>query len=158
MAATNSLFDVGGYKLAGEISGEGPLTVVFISGSGGAGEPWDAAISALRSSAGLLTYARAGIGESEAPDDPTPRSVGAAAEELRKLLAATDLVRPLVLVGHPLGALIALVFAAQWPHDLAGLVLVDATDIYLNLDIESPRGRRPRSAATDLRKLARGRL
>jgi hypothetical protein len=84
IAIADTKFDVGGYKVAAEISGEGPPTVGFISGSGDAGEPWDAAISALRSSAGLMTYARAGIGESETPDDATPRSVGAAAEELRR--------------------------------------------------------------------------
>ena len=85
-----------------------------------------------------MTYARAGIGDSETPDDSAPRSVGVAAEELRRLLVATDVPGPFVLVGHSFGALIALIFAAQWPQDLAGLVLVDATDINLNLEIEKP--------------------
>jgi pimeloyl-ACP methyl ester carboxylesterase len=58
MAATK--FDVGGYKLAAEISGEGSPTVVFISGSGDAGESWDAGITALRASTTIVTYARAG--------------------------------------------------------------------------------------------------
>ena len=134
MAATK--LDVGGYKLAAEISGEGSPTVVFVSGGGDDGEPWDAVISALRSSTSILTYARAGIGDSETPDDAGPRSVGAAAEELRRLLVATDAPGPFVLVGHSLGALIALIFTAQWPQELAGLVLVDPTDIHLNLDVE----------------------
>ncbi|QNE22566.1 alpha/beta hydrolase [Kribbella qitaiheensis] len=129
-------FDVGGYKLAAEISGKGSPMVVFISGSGGAGDSWDAAISAMRSSTTLVTYARAGIGDSEIPADPAARTLGAASEELRQLLAATDLAGPFILVGHSLGALIALIFAAQWP--VAGLVLVDATDIHLNLDIDEP--------------------
>ena len=135
---TATKFDVGGYKLVAEISGEGSPTVVFISGSGDAGESWDAAISALRSSTTLMTYARAGIGDSEIPADPAPRSVGVAAEELRRLLAASDIAGPLILVGHSIGALIGLVFAAQWPENLAGLVLVDATDIHLDLEIEKP--------------------
>jgi len=136
--ATTKL-DVGGYKLTTEISGEGSPTVVFSSGSGDAGESWEAAISALRSSTTLLTYARAGIADSETPSDTTPRSVGAAADELHRLLIATGIAGPFVLVGHSLGALVALTFAAQRPQDLAGLVLVDATDINLNLDIEEPR-------------------
>ncbi|MFC5260933.1 alpha/beta fold hydrolase [Kribbella qitaiheensis] len=135
---TATTFDVGGYKLAAEISGEGSPTVVFISGSGDAGESWDAAISALRSSTTLLTYARAGIGNSETPADSAARSLGAAAEELHRLLAATDLAGPFVLVGHSIGGLIALIFAARWPENLAGLVLVDTTDIHLNLDIDEP--------------------
>jgi len=87
----------------------------------------------------VVTYARAGIGESETPADSTPRSVGAAAEELHRLLVAADVAGPIVLVGHSLGALVALTYAAQRPQLLAGLVLVDATDIHLNLDIEKPR-------------------
>jgi pimeloyl-ACP methyl ester carboxylesterase len=75
----------------------------------------------------------------ETPDDSTPRSVGAAAKELHRLLVATDVAGPFILVGHSFGALIAQVFAAQWPQNLAGLVLVDATDIQLNLDIAKPR-------------------
>lgn len=96
-------------------------------------------MSGLRSSTTLVTYARAGIGESETPADTTPRSVGAAADELHWLLVAADVAGPYVLVGHSLGALVALTYAAQRPQDLAGLVLVDATDIHLNLDIEKPR-------------------
>lgn len=137
MATTK--FDVGGYKLATEISGEGNPTVVFSSGSGDGGESWEAAISALRSSTAILTYARAGIADSEMPSDTTPRSVGAAADELHRLLVAAEIAGPLILVGHSLGALVALTFAAQRPQDLVGLVLVDATDINLNLDIEEPR-------------------
>ncbi|HET6293305.1 MAG TPA: alpha/beta hydrolase [Kribbella sp.] len=136
MAAT--MVDVGGYKLAAEISGEGSPTVVFISGTADAGAPWDAAIAAHRSSTTLVTYARAGIGESEMPADSKPRSVGAAEEELRGLLASAGVGRPAVLVGHSFGALIGLYFAATWPQDLAGLVMVDSTDIHLNLDIEKP--------------------
>jgi hypothetical protein len=136
MATTK--FDVGGYKLAAEISGEGTPAVVFSSGSGDAGESWEATISALRSSTTLLTYARAGIGESESPPDKTPRSVSAAAEELRRLLGATEIPGPFVVVGHSLGALVALTFAAQWPQNLAGLVLVDATDLQLDLEITEP--------------------
>lgn len=136
MATTK--FDVGSYKLAGEISGEGSPAVVFLSGSGDAGESWDAAIAALRSATTLVTYARAGIGDSEVPADVSPRSLGAAAEELRHLLAATDLAGPFVLIGHSIGALVGLIYAAQWPDNLAGLVLVDASDINLWVDIDVP--------------------
>lgn len=153
MAATR--FDVGGYKLAAEISGTGSPTVVFSSGLGDAGETWGATISALRSSARLVTYARAGIGDSDALTDPTPRSLEAAAEELRRILAATDTAGPYVLVGHSIGARIAQVFAARWPHELAGLVLVDPSDIQLYLDIEKPKltipdGDRPDHASFDV--------
>ncbi|GAB3821461.1 alpha/beta fold hydrolase [Kribbella italica] len=137
MAATH--FDVGGYKLAAEITGDGTPTVVFSSGSGDAGEAWVATIAALTGPARLVTYARAGVGASEALPDPTPRSFGAAADELRRLLDATGIPGPYILVGHSIGAVIAQVFAARWSDTLAGLVLVDPSDVRLWLDTEMPK-------------------
>ncbi|MFF1820580.1 alpha/beta fold hydrolase [Kribbella sp. NPDC058245] len=139
MAATQ--IDVGGYKLAAEITGSGAPTVVFSSGLGDAGEAWDATVATLESSVRLVTYARAGIGDSESlPDSTTPpRSFGATAEELHRLLAAADIEGPYVVVGHSIGAVIAQLFAAQWPQGIAGLVLVDPSDVQLWLDVENPK-------------------
>ncbi|WP_165956625.1 alpha/beta fold hydrolase [Kribbella antibiotica] len=137
MSATQ--IDVGGYKLAAEITGDGAPTVVFSSGLGDAGEAWEATIAALKSSVQLVTYARAGIGDSDSLADSTPRSFGAVAEELHRLLAAADITGPYVVVGHSIGAAIAQVFAAQWPQEVAGLVLVDPSDVQLYLDIEKPK-------------------
>ena len=137
MAATQ--FDVGGYELAAEIAGDGSPIVVFSSGLGDAGEAWEATVAALQSSVRLVTYARAGVGDSDAPADSKPRSFGAAADELRRLLEAADVTGPYVLVGHSIGALIAQIYAARWPEELAGLVLVDPSDVQLWLDIEKPK-------------------
>ena len=136
MATTK--YDVGGYEVAAEISGEGSPTVVFVSGSGDAGESWEPTVAVLRSSTTLLTYARAGIGDSGIPTTDTPLSLGNAAEELHRLLAATGLPGPFIVAGHSIGGLIALIYGAQWPENLAGYVLVDATDIHLDLDIAEP--------------------
>jgi pimeloyl-ACP methyl ester carboxylesterase len=132
-------FDVGGYKLAAEIAGDGAPAVVFSSGLGDTGETWDAAISEMQSRVQLVTYARAGIGDSDALVDPKSQSFGAAAEELRGFLKVADVAGPYVLVGHSIGALIAQVFAARWPEELAGLVLVDPSDVQLWLEIEKPK-------------------
>jgi pimeloyl-ACP methyl ester carboxylesterase len=137
MAATQ--IDVGGYKLAAEITGNGGPTVVFSSGLGDAGEAWEATIAALESSVQLVTYARAGIGDSDSLADSTPRSFGAAAEELHRLLMAADITGPYVVVGHSIGALIGQIFATRWPQDLAGLVLVDPSDAQLWLDFDKPK-------------------
>lgn len=138
MAATR--FDVGGYKLAAEITGSGSPPVVFVSGLGDAGEPWQATIGQLAVATTVVTYSRAGIGESDAlPGDEATRSFGAAANEVRQLLTAAKVQRPCVMVGHSIGALIAQIYARQSPDELAGLVLVDPTDAQLYLDIDEPR-------------------
>ncbi|MGZ0152013.1 alpha/beta fold hydrolase [Kribbella sp. WER1] len=137
MAATQ--FDVGGYKLAAEITGDDSPTAVFSSGSGDAGQAWTATIAALKTRPRLVTYARAGIGESDALPRSTPRSFGDAADELRRLLDATGLPGPFVLVGHSIGAVIAQIFASRWPDRLAGLVMVDPSDVNLWLDIDTPK-------------------
>ncbi|MGC4939288.1 alpha/beta fold hydrolase [Kribbella sp. DT2] len=137
MAVTH--FDVGGYRLAAEITGDGSPTVVFSSGSGDAGEPWGPTITSLSSRVQVLTYARAGIGQSDALPSSAPRSLSDAADELRRLLEATELPGPFVLVGHSIGGIIAQVFAARWPDRLAGLVLVDPSDVQLWLDIDTPK-------------------
>jgi pimeloyl-ACP methyl ester carboxylesterase len=55
---------------------------------------------------------------------------------MQRLLTVMDLRAPYVVVGHSIGALIALIYAARWPENVAGLVLVDPSDIQLNLDVE----------------------
>jgi len=47
------------------------------------------------------------------------------AEELKALLDAASLPGPYVVVGHSLGGLNAQVFAAKYPEDVAGIVLLD---------------------------------
>jgi pimeloyl-ACP methyl ester carboxylesterase len=71
----------------------------------------------------VITYNRAGYGQSE--PGPLPRHCGREAEELKTLLEKASVPGPYVLVGHSLGALNMQVFASEYPNDVAGMVLLD---------------------------------
>jgi len=47
------------------------------------------------------------------------------ASELDRLLAACDIGRPIVLVAHSFGGLVARVYAAEHPRDVQAMVLLE---------------------------------
>jgi pimeloyl-ACP methyl ester carboxylesterase len=73
----------------------------------------------------LIVWSRAGYGASDPyPEPRTARYLHREAlEALPALLAALQIERPL-LVGHSDGASIALIFAAEYPQQVSGLVLM----------------------------------
>jgi pimeloyl-ACP methyl ester carboxylesterase len=68
------------------------------------------------------SYDRAGYGWSES--GPRPRTLAAAAGELKTALASGHIEAPYLVVGHSLGGAHARVFAHRFPAAVAGLVLV----------------------------------
>lgn len=71
----------------------------------------------------IYAYDLRGRGDSDKPEQGY--SIPLYAEDLAHLIAAWKLERP-IIIGHSLGALIALYFAAHYPDKLSKLVLVDA--------------------------------
>jgi pimeloyl-ACP methyl ester carboxylesterase len=57
---------------------------------------------------------------------PMPRSAESVVSDLHALLAAAQAPGPYVLVGHSLGGLFVRLYAATYPDEVVGLVLVDA--------------------------------
>lgn len=72
----------------------------------------------------VCAYDRAGTGRSE--ESPNPRDAHNIARELHLLLGAGRVDRPLVLVGHSYGGLYIRQYAAMYPADVVGMVLVDS--------------------------------
>jgi pimeloyl-ACP methyl ester carboxylesterase len=62
---------------------------------------------------------------------PMPRTATDAVADLHAVLAAAKVPGPYVLVGHSTGALIVRLFAATYPREVAGMVLVDALSEFL---------------------------
>ncbi len=70
-------------------------------------------------------YDRAGRGWSDATDSPQDGTHIAA--DLHTLLDRADVPGPYVLAGHSFGGLYVQSFAAQFPDQVAGMVLLDST-------------------------------
>jgi pimeloyl-ACP methyl ester carboxylesterase len=118
------LVDVGGYRLHLACEGEGGPTVVMEAAIGETGLLWSLVQPAVAKVTRACVYDRAGLGWSD--PSPKPRTAATMAEELHRLLAAAEVPGPYVLVGHSFGGLLMRLYAARYPQEVVGLVLVDA--------------------------------
>jgi pimeloyl-ACP methyl ester carboxylesterase len=73
----------------------------------------------------VCAYDRAGSGWSD--PRPEPRDAQHFAGELHALLHAADVPGPYILVGHSYGGKYVRLYAATYPGEVAGMVLVDAS-------------------------------
>jgi pimeloyl-ACP methyl ester carboxylesterase len=118
-------FDVGGHSLYLECAGTGSPTIVFLHGIGGDRTHGDALLRSFSGRLRVCTYDRANMGLSDRVEGVL---LGAdAANDLGALLAAADIAPPYVLVAGSFGGLVALIYAAGHPKDVAGIVFVDAS-------------------------------
>lgn len=85
---------------------------------------WDAVQGRIGEVARVCAYDRPGVGGSDKP--PRRQTFVTLAADLDALLRALDLRRPVVLVGHSIGGVLAVTWAAEHPRDVAGVVLLDA--------------------------------
>jgi pimeloyl-ACP methyl ester carboxylesterase len=104
----------------------GSPTVVYLHGLGGDGGDVQEALSPeLARHARLCTYDRVNVGLS---GRSTERHTGAdSVEDLHTLLAAAEVRAPYLLLGFSFGGLIAAMYAATYPADVMGLLLLDAS-------------------------------
>lgn len=117
--------DIGGRALNIYCSGEGSPTVIFESGAGSPGYTWVNVQAEVAKITRACWYDRAGYGWSD--PGPPPRTSVAIANDLHALLTAAAIAPPYVLVAASFGGFPARVFAGQYPKEVAGVILVDAT-------------------------------
>lgn len=104
--------------------GVGPEPILFVHGSFATSRWWMPATALLPVSAftAYLVDLR-GCGESDRPDDPASYRVEQQAQDIAALVDVLDLTG-VHLVGHSMGAAIALTYAAAHAHRLRSLTLV----------------------------------
>lgn len=119
------LIDVGGHRLHLNCTGSGSPTVVLEPGAGGTSSDLGWITPAVARDTRVCVYDRAGRGWSEPAD--TPQDGTQIATDLHTLLHRGQVPGPYVLAGHSYGGLYALTFAARYPDEVAGMVLVDST-------------------------------
>jgi D-alanyl-D-alanine carboxypeptidase len=132
-AVHGALVDIGDRSLFLSCSGTGSPTVILESGLNDTAAVWSAVQGEVARTTRVCSYDRANVpGGASDPSDPTAstprlRSAAELVADLHALLAAAAVPGPYVLVGHSVGGLLIRQYAAIYPDDVAGLVLVDAT-------------------------------
>ncbi len=129
----------GGRTMYVECRGAGTPTVVFVSGLRFAADQWSMTANPSSTSAfdgavqftRTCVYDRPGVvvgGTSFSRSSPVmqPITTTDAVADLRAMLGAIGETGPIVLAAHSYGGQIARLYTSTYPHDVAGLVLIDA--------------------------------
>lgn len=118
--------DVGGHRLSIDCTGQGSPTVVLDTGLGVPAIGWRSVQTEVAKFARVCSYDRAGYGYSDA--GPMPRTSAQIVQELHMLLQNAGEHPPYVLAGHSFGGFNVRVYNGHYPSEVAGLVLVDASE------------------------------
>lgn len=133
----------GGRRMWLACRGSGAPVVILEAGSGNDADNWDTAglppgsaqtavLPGVAQFTRVCAYDRPGtVGrdlEQRGRSDPAPmpRTAAEMVADLNAMLRAADVPGPYVLAGHSFGGLVARLYAATYPDDVVGLVLIDA--------------------------------
>ena len=123
------LIDVGGHRLHLQCTGSGAPTVVLQPGGGDMSSVMGWVAPAVAAHTRVCVYDSAGRGWSEASD--VTQDGSQMMTDLHTLLHRGGVPGPYVLAGHSFGGLYVRIFAAQYPDEVAGMVLIDSTGAHL---------------------------
>jgi pimeloyl-ACP methyl ester carboxylesterase len=123
--AAGATYEVGGHRLYLQCSGAGSPTVLLANGAGEHTPSWAWIAPAVARDTRVCTYDRAGLGWSTAASDPQDGIQ--LATDLHALLQVAHVSGPYVLAGHSVGGAYDMVFAARYPNEVAGMVVLDSS-------------------------------
>lgn len=121
------LVDIGLKKLEIDIQSSGAPIIIIETGMECSWYDWCKVISEISKKAAVLTYHRAGYGESTPGREE--RSTRQIAEDLNRLLETENISSPVILVGHSFGGLCVQNFANLFPEKVQGMVLIDSNSV-----------------------------
>lgn len=104
-------------------TGSGSPLVIFEAGGGDDSSSFRSVQLGISAFTRVCSYDRAGIGFSDPA--PWPSTAVNTVADLHRLVRAISPGRPVILVGHSDGGLYVPLYAATYPKDVAGLVLID---------------------------------
>lgn len=139
-ADVSGTFDIGdGRRMFLECTGSGSPTVILVGGQRASAEDWaivaegvdsPPVYSLVGADTRVCAYDRPGtpVGEAPSRSDPVqqPTTAQDMVADLHALVGAAGIEEPFVIVGHSAGGLAARLYAATYPDDVSGMVLVDA--------------------------------
>jgi pimeloyl-ACP methyl ester carboxylesterase len=129
---TGQLIDVAGHRLHLNCTGSGSPTVVLQPGGGDFSSVMAWIAPAVAAQTRVCVYDRPGRGWSDPTD--SPQDATQVATDLHTLLQRAHVPGPYVLAGHSFGGLYVLTHADRYPNDVAGMVLIDATNPAITAD------------------------
>ena len=118
------MIDIGGYKLHLVDQGVGGPTVIIDSGVRCNCLDWSLVQPEIAKFTRVVTYDRAGYAWSD--ESPLDRTSANIVKELRSMLKNAGIPGPYILVGHSFGGNNMQLFAMTYPHEVVGLILIDA--------------------------------
>ncbi|CEG57797.1 alpha/beta fold hydrolase [Legionella fallonii] len=123
--------NVGNHKLHIVCQGRGSPTVILEAGSGTDLSTWSKVQPEIAKFTRVCSYSRAGLGKSSIPNNIIQFDALKTTQDLHTLLnnplIRTNSPPPYILVGHSYGGLYVRNFLEQYPQEVAGMVLVEAT-------------------------------
>ncbi|TCM39529.1 alpha/beta hydrolase [Kribbella sp. VKM Ac-2568] len=125
VAMRGQLVDVGPYRLHLECTGSRGPTVILEPGAGGSAASMGLIAPSVARDSRVCVYDRAGRGWSDPAASPPDGAQ--IATDLHNLLDRAHVPAPYVLAGHSFGGLYVRTYAAKYPEEVAGLVLIDST-------------------------------
>jgi pimeloyl-ACP methyl ester carboxylesterase len=119
------LIDVGGHRLHIHCTGSGSPTVILQPGGGDMSSAMGWIAPAVAHHTRVCVYDRASRGWSDVYSGTQDGEQ--VSTDLHTLLHRAQVPGPYVLAGHSFGGLYVRVFAARYPAEVAGMVLIDST-------------------------------